>query len=289
METDINRKIESVVFDYLPDVYLYYALFRCIDIVKSEKQNVSDAEIWNLITYKYDFLAGIILKDNFSVELNSYRPIDMIEKYSYLNKINLSGYYDYGGDIKIDFASYYDNNRIEINQLGLEFKEFVKACALYSYKKVRDRIVVSKDSNSFVLHLFTSSDRNTNLNIYLSLKAFINEKETIELFNKNLIREYIHNYIKEFDLEVIDKEKLPLEISDSDFVVGLSSSLVYGIDVENISESISNPKIISGTFWVYDRKKPSFYSAAQPTSSMIHPAMINLSKCFQINLKYKKV
>jgi hypothetical protein len=262
-------------------------LVRCIDIVKSENQNVPYDELWPLITRRYDFIAGIILKDKFSAPLESYRPIELIPKFQYLEKVKLSNFYDHAGMIKVDMAKHYDNHKDEINQLGLDFKELTRICALYSYKKVRDRISESRNSDSLILHLFTSSDINSNLNLYFSLRAFMNIDKLNEILEKKLMKQYINDYLKDFDLEIINKDKLPLTTDNSEFVIGLSSSLVYGINTEDISDSFNNPRLVSGTFWVYDRKKPSFYSGDQPHLSMLYPAMTNLSKCFQINLKYQ--
>jgi hypothetical protein len=287
METPVTRRIEQIVFDYLLDVYLNFLLVRCIDIVKSENQNVPYEELWPLIISRYDFLSGIILKDKFSATLESYRPIELIPKFQYLEKVKLSNFYDHAGMIKVDMAKHYDNHKDEINQLGLDFKELTRICALYSYKKVRDRISESRNSDSLVLHLFTSSDINPNLNLYFSLKAFMDTDKLNEILEKKLIKQYINDYLKDYDLEIINKDRLPLTLNNSGFVIGLSSSLVYSSNADDISESFNNTRLVSGTFWIYDRKKPSFYSGDQPNNSMLYPAMTNLSKCFQINLKYQ--
>jgi hypothetical protein len=286
METILNRNIEKAVFDYLPDVYLYFALFRCIDIVKTKNTNVSDNNLWNLITNEYDFIASILLKDIFSVELNNYKTLSLYDKHNYLNKNNIFGYHQYGFDVYLDLAKYWDINKIEIRQCGYSLEEFVKACIVFSYNKVRNRIIESKNSKSFVLHNFTSNDSDANLNIYLSLNGFMCEDEILNMYNNDSYKQYINSYIKDYDLEVIDRNAFYIPFTESDFIVGLSSSIKYGINVENLAESFSNPKIISGIFWFYDRKKSSFYNSENPVASMIHTPILNLYKCFQINLTY---
>ena len=50
METLLNRHIEKAVFNYLPDVYLYFGLSRCVDIVNTEHPAVNEEDRWKLIT-----------------------------------------------------------------------------------------------------------------------------------------------------------------------------------------------------------------------------------------------
>lgn len=285
METLLNRHIEKAVFNYLPDVYLYFGLSRCVDIVNTEHPAVNEEDRWKLIAEKYDSIASIILKGVFQITLNCYKPISEFDRYTFLNKYNITGYYQYGFDLILDLANYWDKNKKEIIELGYNLEDFVNVCVIFSYNKVRQRISESKNSQSNVLHKFTSNDIDTNLNIYLSLKAFMSEGESSEWAKKELFKPYLNSYLKNYDLEIVDKEKLSLSAIDSDFIVGASNSIIYGLNVNDLKQTFDDPKIISGFFWRYERKTTSFYTAETPVASMTHSPILNLFKCLQINLE----
>ncbi len=234
-------------------------------------------------------MVGIILFDYFRVKVGNYIDKSKNEKVAIVSFHNILGYYQYGLNLRNDLINYFNKNKTQISKLNYSEDDFLAFCMIESYKIIMNRIERSKQIDSFILHEFTNNKRKSNMKLYLSLRAFIQNKELKQLFNTD-IRSYINTYLADYNLKLL-KDKIDFARQlNSDFVVASEDSdLTYGIDFSNGNKGMGFDESLAGTFWYYDRKNESFYSADRLTTSMTKPPLQNLYAVNQLNLKYQKI
>jgi len=286
----INDYSNEAIFEYLPDTYLYNAVYLTTkEMAFGSVFVLQFDDFWDELIQKVDEMVGIILFDFFNLKITDYVDKSPIEKAAFITSHEITGYYQYANNIKTDLQKYFNKNKDQITEFGYSENDFLAFCMIESYKIIRNRIKSSKANKSFILHEFTNNERNTNLKLYFSLRAFIQSQELIKLLNANF-NPYLNSYFIDYGLILLKENTNFARQLNSDFIVALNdSTLTYGLDFSNSFNGISFDEPCAGTFWYYDKKDESFYSADRLTTSMSRPPLQNLYAVSQLNLKYLKI